>query len=232
MLPCLLLGLAMVVSALSSALNGYQIDPAVIEGAIHNLGVWAPMVYVALFALATVLFVPGALGGLAGGMLFGPERGTILNLAGATVGATAAFLVARYMAAERVRRQADRRLDQLIKGVEVEGWRGVAFAPRPILPFNLLNYARGLTHIQLVVYVLASFVCMLPGTLAYTYLGYAGREALSGGGLPIRNAPLWLWPYWQRRHFFLPRLVRRLHAGQQPEAARVGRGSWSCRTVS
>jgi uncharacterized membrane protein YdjX (TVP38/TMEM64 family) len=161
------------------------------------------MVYVALFVLATVLFVPGALGGLAGGMLFEPVRGTILNLAGTTVGATAAFLVARYMATDWVRRQADRRLDQLIKGVEVEGWRGVAFAPRvPILPFNLLNHARGLTHIQLVVYVLASFVCMLPGTLAYTYLGYADREALSGGGLPIRNAPLCLWPYWQRRLFF------------------------------
>ena len=194
MLPRLLLGLAIVVSALSSALNGYQIDPAVIEGAIHNLGVWAPMVYVALVALATVLFVPGALDGLAGGMLFGPVRGTILNLAGATVGLQR-HSWSRYMAADWVRRQADRRLDQLIKGVEVEGWRGVAFAPRvPILPFNLLNHARGLTHIQLVVYVLASFVCMFTGTLAYTYLGYAGREALSGGGLLIRNAHLWLWP--------------------------------------
>jgi uncharacterized membrane protein YdjX (TVP38/TMEM64 family) len=95
-------------------------------------------------------------------MLFGPVWGTILNLAGATVGATAAFLVARYLA-DWVRRKAARRLDQLIKGVEAEGWRIVAFVRLvPILPFNLMNYALGLTHIRLVDYVLASFVCMLP----------------------------------------------------------------------
>jgi hypothetical protein len=64
----------------------YQIDPAAIEGATHNVGVWAPIVHVALFALGTVLFAPGALVGLAGGMLFGPVWGTVLNLAGATVG--------------------------------------------------------------------------------------------------------------------------------------------------
>jgi hypothetical protein len=67
-LPRLLLGLATVISARLLALNGYQIDPAVIEGATHNVGVWAPMVHVALFALGTILFVPGALVGLAGGM--------------------------------------------------------------------------------------------------------------------------------------------------------------------
>jgi uncharacterized membrane protein YdjX (TVP38/TMEM64 family) len=63
----------------------------VIEGAIHNLGHWGPAVHVALFALGTVLFVPGALFGLAGGALFGPVRGTILNFSGATVGMAIAF---------------------------------------------------------------------------------------------------------------------------------------------
>jgi uncharacterized membrane protein YdjX (TVP38/TMEM64 family) len=230
-LPRLLLGLAILISALSLALNRYQLDPAVIEGAIHNLGVWGPVVHVALFALGTVLFVPGALVGLVGGVLFGPVWGTILNLAGATVGATAAFLVARYMAADWVRRKAGRRLNQLIKGVEAEGWRIVAFVRLvPILPFNLLNYALGLTRIRLVDYVLASFVCMLPGTLAYTYLGYTGREALSGGESLTRKALVAL--ALLAAAAFLPRLVRRLWAGKQPEAARVWRRSWSCRTVS
>jgi uncharacterized membrane protein YdjX (TVP38/TMEM64 family) len=69
------------------------------------------------------------------------------------------------------------------------GWRFVAFVRLvPILPFNLLNYTLGLTCIRLVDYVPASFVCMLPGTLAYTCLGHARREALSGGELPIWNA--------------------------------------------
>ena len=79
------------------------------------------------------------------------------------------------------------RLERLIKGVEAEGWRFVAFVRLvPLFPFNLLNYALGLTRIPLVPYVLASLVCMVPGTLAYTWLGYAGREALAGNDAAIR----------------------------------------------
>ena len=181
-LPRLLLGLAILISALSLALNRYQLDPVVIEGAIHNLGVWGPVAHVALFALGSVLFVPGGLVGLVGGVLFGPVWGTILNLAGATVGATAAFLVARYMAEDWVRRKAGRRLDQLFKGVQAEGWRIVAFVRRvPILPFNLLNYALGVTRIRLVDYVLASFLCMLPGTLAYAISATPARRPCRAG---------------------------------------------------
>ena len=65
-------------------------------------------------------------------------------------------------------------------GVSAEGWRFVAFVRLvPLFPFNLVNYAFGLTRIRVGEYVLASFVCMAPGALAYTYLGYAGREATS-----------------------------------------------------
>jgi hypothetical protein len=101
-----------------------------------------------------------------------------------------------------------------------EGWRIVAFVRQvPILPFGLLNYAFGLTHIRLVDYVLAPFVCMLPGTLAYAYLGQAGREALSGGELPIWKALVTL--ALLAAAAFLPRRVRRVHASKRPEAARV-----------
>ena len=74
----------------------------------------------------------------------------------------------------------------VIRGVEQEGWRFVAFIRLvPLLRFNLVNYAFGLTRVGLVEYVIASFVCMAPGAVAYTYLGYAGLEAASGrpGGL-------------------------------------------------
>src|SRR4029450_1069506 len=134
---------------------------------------WACVVHVALFALGTVLFVPGALIGLAGGALFGPVWGTILNLMGATLGATAAFLVARYVGADWVRRQAGGRLARLVAGVEAEGWRFVAFTRLvPLFPFNLLNYALGLTRIPLRHYVLTSLICMAPGTLAFTRLAH------------------------------------------------------------
>ena len=175
--PRLLLSLAIVAGVLWLALHRGQLDPVLIENGIRSLGPWGPAAHVALFALGTVLFVPGALFGLAGGVLFGPVWGTILNIAGATLGATAAFLVARYVAADWVREKAGTRLERLIKGVEAEGWRFVALTRLvPLIPFNLLNYALGLTRIPVASYILASLVCMVPGTLAYTWLGHAGRE--------------------------------------------------------
>jgi len=185
--PRLLLSLAIVAGVLWLALHRGQLDPVIVENAIRSLGPWGPVAHVALFALGTVLFVPGALFGLAGGVLFGPVWGTILNIAGATLGATAAFLVARYVAADWVREKAGTRLERLIKGVEAEGWRFVALTRLvPLVPFNLLNYALGLTRIPVASYMLASLVCMVPGTLAYTWIGYAGREAMAGNDAAIR----------------------------------------------
>jgi uncharacterized membrane protein YdjX (TVP38/TMEM64 family)/rhodanese-related sulfurtransferase len=207
-LPRLFLGLAILAAALWLALNRDQLDPALIENAMRWLGPWGPAAHVVLFALGTVLCVPGALFGLTGGVLFGPVWGTALNLAGATLGASAAFLVARYMAADWVRWKAGARLERLIKGVEAEGWRFVALTRLvPLIPFNLLNYALGLTRIPLVQYVLASLVCMVPGTLAYTWLGYAGRQAIAGNDAAIRYGLIGLAVL--AAVGFVPRLLRR-----------------------
>ena len=196
-----------------SCCNRNQVDPALIENAMRALGPWGPAAHVVLFALGTVLFVPGILFALAGGMLFGPVWGTILNLTGATLGATAAFLAARYLAGDWVRRKAGGRLDRLIAGVEAEGWRFVAFVRLvPLVPFNLLNYALGLTRIPLVPYVLASLVCMAPGAVAYTWLGYAGREAAAGNVAAIRYGLLALGLL--AAIALLPRLVRRLRGDE------------------
>ena len=208
LLPQLLLGLAIVASASWLALHRHQLDGAVIEEAIRNLGLWGPLAHVVLFALGTVLFVPGALFGLAGGVLFGPMWGTVLNLAGATLGATAAFLVARYTVADWVRRKAGIKLERLIKGVEAEGWRFVAFTRLvPLIPFNLLNYVLGLTHIPLLAYVPASLICMAPGALAYTWLGYAGRQAVTGNGAAVHYGLMGL--ALAAAVALLPRLLRR-----------------------
>lgn len=208
-LPRLGLGLAIAGGALWLALHRDGVDPAQIERAIHDLGVWAPLGYVVLFAVGTGLFVPGALFGLAGGALFGPLWGTLLNLGGATLGATAAFLAGRYLAGDWVRRRAGSRLERLIAGVEAENWRFVAFVRLvPLLPFNLSNYALGLTRIPLTHYVLASFISMAPGTLAFTWLGYAGREAAAGNAGALRYGLLAL--ALLATVAFLPRLVSRL----------------------
>ena len=118
--PRLVLGFLVAAAALWLAFNRNRLDPALMESAIHDLGFWAPLGHIVLFALGTILFVPGAIFGLVGGALFGPLWGAVLNLAGAILGATAAFLVARYVAADWVRRKAGGRLDRLVTGVEAE----------------------------------------------------------------------------------------------------------------
>jgi len=93
-----------------------------------------------LYVAVTVLLLPGSILGLAGGALFGPAWGTVYTLVGATIGATLAFLVARYVASDWVAAKAGGRVKQVIDGVEAEGWRFVAFTRLvPLFPFNLLN---------------------------------------------------------------------------------------------
>lgn len=185
------------------------LDPLALERWVAGFGPWGPAVFMGGYALATVLFLPGSVLTLAGGAIFGPVWGTFYNLTGATLGAVLSFLAARYLASDWVARKAGGRMKQLLDGVEAEGWRFVAFVRLvPLFPFNLLNYALGLTRIRLAHYVLASYLFMLPGAIAYTYLGYAGREALAGGEGLIQKSLLAL--ALLAAAGFLPRLVRRL----------------------
>jgi uncharacterized membrane protein YdjX (TVP38/TMEM64 family) len=107
---------------------------------------WAPLSFIALFAVSTFAFVPGSIMTLAGGLLFGPLWGTVYNLVGATVGASLSFLFSRYVAADWVHRRSQRWLTRIMASVEAEGWRFVAFARLvSLIPFFVLNYALGLT---------------------------------------------------------------------------------------
>lgn len=163
-------------------------DVDVLGDWLAGAGVMAPLLFIGIYAISTVLLLPASVLTIAGGVLFGPVWGTFYNLIGATVGATIAFLIARYLASDWVTRKSSGWLKQLIEGVEVEGWRFVAFVRLvPLFPFNLLNYALGLTRIRLFHYVVTSSICMLPGAIAYTYLGYAGRNAVTGREGIIRN---------------------------------------------
>lgn len=160
-----------------------------IKAWMEALGFWGPLVFVAIYSLAPTLFLPGSVLTLAGGALFGPVVGALLCLTGATIGATLAFLIARYLATDWVERRVTGRLHEIKAGVEREGWRFVAFVRLvPIFPFNVLNYALGLTRLSVRTFAVTSFVTMAPGALAYAYLGYAGREAISGGSDLMRKA--------------------------------------------
>lgn len=189
------------------------LDAAALDAWVRGAGAWGPVIYMGAYVVATVLSLPGAVLTFAGGALFGPAWGTFYSLTGATIGATAAFAIARYVAPDWAGRRTGGWTRRLVEGVEKEGWRFVAFVRLvPLLPFNLLNYALGLTRIRLSHYVLASCVFMLPGALAYTYLGYAGREALAGadGMLEKGLAALAL----LAAVAFLPRFVRQLRSGR------------------
>ncbi len=190
-------------------------DAAAQEQWVQDAGIAGPLVFMGIYAVATVFFLPGSVLTLAGGALFGPVLGTFYNLTGATIGALLAFLVARYLASDWVEQKTGGRIKQLKQGVEGEGWRFVAFVRLvPLFPFNLLNYALGLTQIRLTHYLIATYIFMLPGAIAYTYLGYAGREAVAGDRtlfqlIQIGSLGLAL----LATVAFLPRLIGRLRRG-------------------
>ena len=204
-----------------------QLDVAALEVQIGNLGLLAPLGFMVVFALATVLFVPGVVFSLIGGALFGPFWGTLYNLLGASLGATLAFLAARYIASDWVARKSAGRLKQLIAGVEAEGWRFVALTRLvPLFPFNLLNYALGLTRIRLAHYVIATLICMAPGAAAYTWLGHAGREAAAGNssalnyglsGLALLALVAFLPGFLRRLRTALPKLIHAAEFKQRIE---------------
>ncbi len=203
------LAAALVAGIVLAAVYREQFSGAALQAWMQNAGVVGPLLFMALYALATVLFLPGSVLTIAGGALFGPVWGILYSLTGATVGATLAFMVARYLASDWVARKAGGRLKQLIEGVEAESWRFIAFVRLvPLFPFNLLNYALGLTRIKLSPFIVTSYLCMLPGAIAFTYLGYAGREAAAGSEGSIHKGLLAL--SLLALTIFLPRLIRRI----------------------
>jgi uncharacterized membrane protein YdjX (TVP38/TMEM64 family) len=159
---------------------------------VADLGLWGPAVFAAAYAAATVAFVPGSLLTLAAGAIFGLVKGTLLVFAAATVGAGLAFLVSRHLARSAVERRlaGNARFGAIDRAVAREG-RKIVFLLRlsPVFPFNLLNYALGLTRVRFGDYLIAS-VGMLPGTLLYVYYGaLAGEVAIvAGGGAPAKGA--------------------------------------------
>jgi uncharacterized membrane protein YdjX (TVP38/TMEM64 family) len=163
---------------------------------VERLGVWGPVAFVAGYALATVAFVPGSLLTLAAGAIFGLVRGTALVFVAATLGASAAFFLSRYLARGWVecRLSGNERFAAIDRAVGAEG-RRIVFLLRlsPVFPFNLLNYALGLTRVRFADYLVAS-IGMLPGTVLYVYSGtLVGDVARLAAGTPVqRGAAHWV----------------------------------------
>lgn len=187
------------------------LDVSALEMWVNDAGVAGPIVFMLIYIIGTVFFLPGSVLTLAGGALFGPVWGTFYNLTAATIGAIISFIAARYLAHDWVEKKTGGRLKSLKQGVEGEGWKFVAFVRLvPLFPFNLLNYALGLTKIKLSHYAIATYICMLPGAIAYTYIGYVGREALAGDEAVIQKVMIGI--ALLAIVSFLPSLISKLRA--------------------
>src|SRR6266404_807017 len=141
---------------------------------IGKLGPWGPVIFIALYVVATVLFVPGSVLTLGAGAVFGVALGSVCVSISATLGATAAFLVGRYLARDAIARKIEKheKFTTIDRAVADEGWKIVLLTRlSPVFPFTLLNYVFGLTRVKLSQFVLASWLGMIPGTVMYVYLG-------------------------------------------------------------
>ena len=159
---------------------------------VQGAGLWGALLFGLAYIPAAVLFVPASVLTLGAGFVFGVAKGTVIVSLGSTAGAAAAFIVARtaghdWVAGRMARHPA---VDAIGRAVESEAFK-VVFLTRlsPLFPFNLLNYAFGLSSVPFKTYVLASWIGMLPGTLMYIYLGSAARSVAALLSGELRRTP-------------------------------------------
>ncbi|MEG5018885.1 MULTISPECIES: TVP38/TMEM64 family protein [unclassified Microcoleus] len=158
---------------------------------IDDLGWWGPVAFVATYNLATVLFVPGSVLTLGGGAIFGLWWGSVYVFAASTLGAVFAFAIGRYLCRDRVVKymESHPKFNALDRAVSQQGLK-IVFLTRlcPLFPFNLLNYALGITQVSLKDYVLGSFG-MIPGTIMYVYSGSLVGEVAAIGTATVYASP-------------------------------------------
>lgn len=192
-----LIAFAISIAILLVLANTYNIQEILRQALawIQGLGRWGPVAFILLYILACVFFIPGFLLTLGAGFLFGMIRGTVYVSIASILGATSAFLIGRYLARGWVskRIEGSSKFKAIDEAVEREGWKIVGLTRlSPVFPFNLLNYAYGVTRVSLKSYFLASWIGMLPGTVLYVYIGsLAGDLAQLGAQSRSRTPAEW-----------------------------------------
>lgn len=150
-------------------------------------GIWGPFIFAIVYAIATVLSLPGSVMTVAAGAIFGSLVGVVTVICGATLGASLAFLIARYLARDAVAEAfyQNEKFGKLNRLTEKNGAIIVAITRLiPLFPFNMLNYAFGLTKVPFVTYVGWSGLCMLPGTILYVVGTDAVTTSAKDGQVP------------------------------------------------
>jgi len=182
------IALAVVAMARSGVLDGDLRDQVLrLDAWFSGLGAWAPVVFIGLWVAVCLLMVPGLPVSIVGGLIFGAVWGSVWTTVGANLGAAAAFLVGRYAARDTVAGWVARHpaLARIDAGVRRHGWRMLIITRLvPVFPFNLQNYAYGLTAIPFSTYVLVTLPSMIPATVAYNFAAGSAREVVLSGGEP------------------------------------------------
>jgi uncharacterized membrane protein YdjX (TVP38/TMEM64 family) len=159
---------------------------------IQQLGVGGPLVFGLIYVVAVVLLFPAWMLTVAAAAVFDPVVCLITVSLASTTGAALAFLISRYLARKQIARKLTQypRFEAIDKAVREGGWKIVALLRlSPAIPFNLQNYLYGVTGIPFWTCVLTSWVAMLPGTIMYVYLGYAGRAGLEASSGAVSKTP-------------------------------------------
>jgi len=159
---------------------------------LEVLGHWAPVLFVLVYTLATLAFIPGAVLTLAAGAIFGLTQGIFLVFTGAVIGSSLAFCLARWLVRERVRHWLSKDQRMLAVGQAVSGQGLIMILLlrlSPVIPYNMVNYALGLTHVKYREFLIGS-LGMLPGTFFYTYSGkVVGDVAAVASGVAVPRGP-------------------------------------------
>ncbi|MGB7708240.1 MAG: TVP38/TMEM64 family protein [Microcoleus sp.] len=188
------IGLAVALIVAANFFNFQGILKNALES-IGNLGPWGPAAFILIYIVATVLFIPGSLLTLGAGVLFGVVGGSICVSVGSTLGAACAFLTGRYLTRDWVSKQIEnnQKFKAIDEAVKREGAKIVLLTRlSPIFPFNLLNYAFGVTQVSFKDYFFASWIGMIPATVMYVYIGsLAGSLAALGEKGRSRTAAEW-----------------------------------------
>lgn len=154
----------------------YLKDRQKLETFILSLGMWAPIVYMGIYALVTITCVSTLPLTLVGGIVFGPILGVLYTAVGASVGLSLSFLIARYIARKPIEERFGNTdaFKKINEGVKNEGWFILATTRLlPVFPFGIQNYVYGLTPISFVQYSLLSTLFILPGTAVFVILAGA-----------------------------------------------------------
>ena len=164
-----------------------RVDPAQIQAFVAGFGPWAPAVYIALFAVLPAVFFPVAVLALAGGLLFGLWAGSAYTFLGAMINCTVMFWLARTVGYRKVRTLVRSRLSEkwqrrLDAAAGREGFcLLVILRLIPAVPYNLINYAFGLSPMGYPAYLLGSALGIIPGTLVFINIGDKALDMTSPG---------------------------------------------------